>query len=87
MGVPHAALISQGRASGLGHRWPSALVAVVWMAADGWEPMIPMRSLLLSKLLRSSWTVAAISLMVATLLEWGLMAQGGPDLLQAAGSD
>ncbi|MEB3275493.1 MAG: hypothetical protein VKM92_00880 [Cyanobacteriota bacterium] len=49
--------------------------------------MIPMRSLLLSKLLRSSWTVAAISLVVATLLEWGLMAQGGADLLQAAGSD
>lgn len=49
--------------------------------------MIPMRSLVLSKLLRSSWTVAAISLAVATLLEWGLMAQGGSGLLQAAGSD
>jgi len=49
--------------------------------------MLPMRSLLLSKLLRSSWTVAALSLMVATLLEWGLMAQGGSGLLQAAGSD
>ena len=49
--------------------------------------LIPMRSLLLSKLLRSSWTVAALSLTVATLLEWGLMAQGGSGLLQAAGSD
>ena len=49
--------------------------------------MLPMRCLLLMKLLRSSWAAAAISLLVATLLEWGLMAQGGPGLLQAGGSD
>jgi len=37
--------------------------------------MIPPRALLLMRLLRSGWSVAAISLLLATLLEWGLITE------------
>lgn len=35
--------------------------------------MIPMRSLMLSRLMRSAWTVGAIAMVTALLLEWGLI--------------
>jgi hypothetical protein len=34
--------------------------------------MIPARSLLLSRLLRSAWTAGLIALLIAAGLEWGL---------------
>jgi hypothetical protein len=37
--------------------------------------MIPARTLLLHKLLRSAWAIGALAMAVATLLEWGLMAE------------
>ena len=37
--------------------------------------MIPPRALLLMRLLRSGWTVAAVSLLIATLVEWGLIVE------------
>jgi hypothetical protein len=36
--------------------------------------MVPIRSLLLVRLLRSAWCIAAVALGLATLLEWGLIA-------------
>jgi hypothetical protein len=38
--------------------------------------MIPVRALLLSRLMRSS-AVAAAALAIASLLEWGLIAESG----------
>jgi hypothetical protein len=35
--------------------------------------MIPVRFLMLSRLMRSAWTVGVIAMMVALLLEWGLI--------------
>jgi len=35
--------------------------------------MIPFRTLLLHRLMRSAWTVGAIALVTASLLEWGLI--------------
>ena len=35
--------------------------------------MIPVRALLLNRLLRSSWSVAAVAILFACLLEWGLI--------------
>lgn len=35
--------------------------------------MIPPRTLPLLRLLRSGWCVAAVSLLLASLLEWGLI--------------
>lgn len=35
--------------------------------------MIAPRALLLLRLLRSGWTLAGVALLVATLLEWGLI--------------
>jgi hypothetical protein len=35
--------------------------------------MIPIRFLMLSRLMRSAWTVAAIAMATAFLLEWGLI--------------
>jgi len=35
--------------------------------------MIPMRFLMLSRLMRSAWTVGAIAMVTALLLEWGLI--------------
>ncbi len=36
--------------------------------------MIPSRALLLIRLLRSGWTIAAIAVAIAMLMEWGLIA-------------
>ncbi len=41
----------------------------------GTELMIPTRALLLHKLLRSGWCVALAAMAIATLVEWGLMAE------------
>ena len=35
--------------------------------------MIPVRFLMLSRLMRSAWTVGAIAMVTALLLEWGLI--------------
>ncbi|WP_255001724.1 MULTISPECIES: hypothetical protein [Synechococcales] len=35
--------------------------------------MIPVRFLMLSRLMRSAWTVGAIAMVTALLLEWGLV--------------
>ena len=35
--------------------------------------MIPIRFLMLSRLMSSAWTVGAIALVTALLLEWGLI--------------
>ena len=40
----------------------------------GIEPVIPIRALLLHKLLRSGCCVAVLAMAVAALVEWGLMA-------------
>ena len=37
------------------------------------SPMIPFRFLLLHRLMRSTWTVGAIAMVTALLLEWGLI--------------
>jgi hypothetical protein len=42
--------------------------------------MIPVRSLLLNRLLRSSWAVAVLSLGLASLLEWWLIVDHHADL-------
>ncbi len=34
--------------------------------------MIPVRALLISRLLRSAWRVGVVALLIATLIEWGL---------------
>lgn len=34
--------------------------------------MIPVRALLISRLLRSAWRVGVVALLIATLMEWGL---------------
>lgn len=52
------------------------------MVEAGDVQMIPVRSILLNKVLRSSWTVAAASLTLASLLEWGLIVQSGADVMQ-----
>ncbi|WP_254996379.1 hypothetical protein [Cyanobium sp. Aljojuca 7D2] len=35
--------------------------------------MIPVRFLMLSRLMRSAWAVGAIAMVTALLLEWGLI--------------
>jgi hypothetical protein len=35
--------------------------------------MIPVRALLLNRLLRSSWALAGLALLFGCLLEWGLI--------------
>jgi hypothetical protein len=35
--------------------------------------MIPVRALLLNRLLRSSWALAGLAVLLASLLEWGLI--------------
>lgn len=35
--------------------------------------MIPIRFLMLTRLLRSAWTVGGIAMVTALLLEWGLI--------------
>jgi hypothetical protein len=37
------------------------------------ESMIPVRFLMLARLMRSAWAVGAIALVTASLLEWGLI--------------
>lgn len=37
--------------------------------------MLTPRTAVLLRLLRSGWSVAAVSLLLATLLEWGLIAE------------
>lgn len=36
--------------------------------------MIPVRFLMLTRLMCSAWTIGAIALVAASLLEWGLIA-------------
>lgn len=35
--------------------------------------MVPIRALLISRLVRSAWSVGAVALLIATVLEWGLI--------------
>jgi len=37
--------------------------------------MIPARALLLHRLLRSTWCIGVLAMAIATLIEWGLIAQ------------
>jgi hypothetical protein len=37
--------------------------------------MIPVRSVLLARILRSTWAVSALALLIASLLEWGMIAE------------
>ena len=37
--------------------------------------MIPPRTLLLPWLLRSSWSIGILAMAIATLIEWGLIAE------------
>jgi len=37
--------------------------------------MIPARALLLHQLLRSAWCIGLLAMAIATLIEWGLIAQ------------
>ena len=37
--------------------------------------MIPSRAVLLHRLLRSVWSIGLLAMAIATLLEWGLMAE------------
>jgi hypothetical protein len=38
-------------------------------------PMLTPRSVVLMRLLRSGWSVACLALLLATLVEWGLIAE------------
>lgn len=38
-------------------------------------PMLTPRTVVLLRLLRSGWSVACLALLLATLLEWGLIAE------------
>jgi hypothetical protein len=40
------------------------------------ELMIPFRALLLQRLMCSAWSIGAIALVTASLLEWGLVVAG-----------
>lgn len=37
--------------------------------------MIPATTVLLVRMLRSAWTVSALALLIATLLEWGMIVE------------
>ena len=39
------------------------------------HPMLTPRSVVLLRLLRSGWTIACLALMLATLVEWGLISE------------
>ena len=42
--------------------------------------MIPVRALLLNRVMRSSWALAGLAVLLASLLEWGLIATHPADL-------
>lgn len=37
--------------------------------------MIPASAVLFVRMLRSAWTISALALLIASLLEWGLIAE------------
>ena len=45
------------------------------------ELMIPFRALLLQRLICSAWSIGAIALVTASLLEWGVVVAGPERLL------
>jgi len=54
---------------------PSSLAMTIQPGSAGSGVMIPMRSQLLLRMLRSGWAVGALALVFATLLEWGLISR------------
>jgi hypothetical protein len=48
---------------------------------DSDELMIPFRALLLQRLICSAWSIGAIALVTASLLEWGVVVAGPERLL------